>query len=305
MEAIIARNVRKTYGGLVALRGVDLEVSSGTVTALLGPNGAGKTTLVEILEGHRGRTSGTVTVLGRDPGERRDFAVLRTQLGVVMQQTMLEPGVSAIDLIRRQASYYRRPLGAADLIAAVGLEASARKSVRSLSGGMRRRLDIALALVGRPDVLFLDEPTAGLDPVARRGIHDLVHQMNQDGTTVLLTSHDLDEVQHLADAVAVLDNGSIIAKGTSEDIIAAAAVPTLVQFRLPDARGGFTLPVGAEVEGDMIRYKTADHDAFLRDIRVWEDIHGLTVYDLAVIPPRLDDAYVHLIRNTGAFGDES
>lgn len=295
MNAITTRALHKSYGEHHALRGVDLDVPAGTVAAVLGPNGAGKTTLVEILEGHRGRTSGDVHVLGRDPADRSDFAVLRTQIGVVMQQTMLEPGVSVRDLVRRQAAYYADPLDVDAVLADVELTEKHDALVRSLSGGTRRRLDIALAIVGRPAVLFLDEPTAGLDPLSRRNVRALVRRLNDDGTTVVLTSHDLDEVQELADHVSVLADGLIVTAGSPAQIIRGSSAPTHVEFARPQGVDLTGLPAGALVEDDVVTYATTDDDELTRALRRWSDEQGVPLHRLAIIPPRLDDAYAALL----------
>jgi ABC-2 type transport system ATP-binding protein len=305
MNAITTRDVHKSYGTSHALCGVDLDVPTGTVAAVLGPNGAGKTTLVEILEGHRSRTSGSVQVLGRDPADRRDFAVLRTQIGVVMQQTMLEPGVSVRDLVRRQASYYADPLDVDAVLTDVELTEKRDALVRSLSGGTRRRLDIALALVGRPAVLFLDEPTAGLDPLSRRNVRALVRRLNQDGTTVVLTSHDLDEVQELADHVSVLDGGRIVTAGSPTQIIRASAAPTHVEFARPLGVDLAGLPAGAQVDDEVVAYETTDDDELTRALRLWSDQQGVPLHRLAIIPPRLDDAYAALLGAGPRNGDPS
>lgn len=217
MNAITVENLVKSYGTNLVLDDLALEVPEGSIVSLLGPNGAGKTSLVEILEGHRGRDSGLVSVCGLDPEVRKDFKILRTQMGVVLQQTMLEPGISSRDLLRRQASYYANPIPVHELLGMLDLEEKADAFVRTLSGGMRRRLDIALALIGRPRMLFLDEPTTGLDPLSRRKIRNLVKDVNRQGTTVVLTSHDLEEVQELAQNVHVLAAGRFIAEGTPEN----------------------------------------------------------------------------------------
>lgn len=295
MNVITTRELRKSYGAFHALGGVDLDVPAGTVAAVLGPNGAGKTTLVEILEGHRSRTSGTVSVLGCDPADRREFAVLRTQIGVVMQQTMLEPGVSVRNLVRRQASYYANPLDVDHVLADVELTGQRDALVRSLSGGTRRRLDIALALVGRPLVLFLDEPTAGLDPLSRRNVRALVRRLTHDGTTVVLTSHDLDEVQELADDVSVLDGGRVVTSGTPSQIIRTSSAPTHIEFARPAGADLDRLPAGAVLQDDLVVYRTTDDDELTRALRQWSDEQGVPLERLAIIPPRLDDAYAALL----------
>ncbi|MFJ3406202.1 ABC transporter ATP-binding protein [Promicromonospora sp. NPDC090134] len=302
MDAVVVEDLHKNYRATRALGGVSLSVTEGSIGAVLGPNGAGKTTMVEILEGHRQRTSGRVSVLGLDPGNRKDFAVLRTHLGVVFQATMLEPGVSALDLVHRQATYYRDPLDVDEVLAAVGLTEKRRALVRTLSGGTRRRLDIALALVGRPRILFLDEPTTGLDPVSRRSARELIRKVNGQGTTVLLTSHDLEEVESLADDVVVLAGGQVLTSGTTREIVAASAAGTVVELTLPDGVGAGDLPSGLPsgltVDDGRVRVVTADPDAVTTILHTWADARGVALEGLAIVPPRLEDAYLSLLDGT-------
>lgn len=295
VSAINAVGVVKAYSATPVLRGIDLSVAQGAIVALLGPNGAGKTTLVEILEGHRMRTGGTLSVLGLDPAERTDFRSLRQRMGVVLQQTMLEPGISSRDLLRRQSSYYSHPMEVQDILCKVGLADKQNDLVRTLSGGMRRRLDIALALIGHPEILFLDEPTTGLDPLSRRSIRELIREVNSAGTTVILTSHDLEEVQDLAHTVHVLSDGAFIASGSPREIIAGSHSKTQVRFLL----GGIepsSLPAGAEVNAGMVRYETLDQDHLIAALQRWSTDAGQPLQGLTVIPPSLDDAYATLLQ---------
>lgn len=294
MAAITADGLTKSYRGAEVLRALDVVVDDGSVAAFLGPNGAGKTTLVEILEGHRGRDSGSLSVLGYDPGHVVDFRRLRTFIGVVMQQTLLEPALTPRDLLLRQASYYSDPVPLAESVSRFGLDEFARKPVRSLSGGMRRRLDLALAFVGRPRILFLDEPSTGLDPISRHSIRELIADSNRAGVTVVLTSHDLDEVQQLADAVHILRDGHFAASGSPRDIVKLSAAPGRVEFDLPVGEREL-LPAGAVRVGERLRYFTPSHGELLDQLRSWEASTGHNLGDLTIAAPTLDDAYVKLV----------
>ncbi|RMI13700.1 ABC transporter ATP-binding protein [Cellulomonas triticagri] len=213
----------KRYDGRAVVDGLDLHASPGRVTAVLGPNGAGKTTTVECCEGLRAPDGGTVRVLGLDPVA--DARALRPRVGVMLQDGGLPTGVPALDVLRHVAAMYARPRDVDALADRLGLRPFARTTVRRLSGGQRQRLALATAVVGRPDVVFLDEPSAGLDPQARRAVWDLVAELRADGVAVLLTTHLMDEAETLADDVAVVDHGRVIARGTVPELLAGAAVP--------------------------------------------------------------------------------
>ena len=212
--AVRVRGLRKAYGGRPAVDGLDLDIVRGEVFALLGPNGAGKTTTVEILEGYRRRDAGDVEVLGEDPSGAG--LSLRRRIGIVLQTSAETPELTVEEMVRHFARYYPAPRDPDEVVTAVGLEAKRRARVRSLSGGQRRRLDVALGIVGRPELLFLDEPTTGFDPQARRSFWDLVEGLKDEGTTILLTTHYLDEAQHLADRVGVIAAGQLLALDTPE-----------------------------------------------------------------------------------------
>ncbi|MFL1380875.1 ABC transporter ATP-binding protein [Nocardiopsis protaetiae] len=293
-HAIEAVDITKNYGKGEVLHGVTYRVTAGTVSALLGPNGAGKTTLIEILEGHRGRTSGRLSVLGLDPGDRRDFARLRTRMSVVLQQSMLEPGLSVRDILRRHASYYPDPVGLDEILDQVDLAEKRGALVKSLSGGQLRRLDLALALTGHPELLFLDEPTTGLDPVSRRRIRGLVAGLRDSGTTVVLTSHDLAEVQELADRVHVIRDGSFLASGTPDELVRASSAFTVVEFADPGVDAD-RLPEGASLVNGRVRIHTDDQDAVVRDVQAWAEQEKTTISGLTIVPPTLDDAYLAML----------
>lgn len=299
MYAIQATDITKDYGKGNVLHGVSYRVPIGQIAALLGPNGAGKTTLIEILEGHRGRTSGRLSVLGLDPGDRRDFARLRRRMSVVLQQTMLEPGMSVRDILRRHASYYPDPLDIDDVLAQVDLVDKRSALVKSLSDGMRRRLDLALALTGRPELLFLDEPTTGLDPVSRRRIRALVAELRDSGTTVVLTSHDLAEVQELADRVDVIRSGEFIASGTPDELVRGSAAFTVVEFADPGVAAE-RLPEGAALVNGRVRIQTKEQDAVVRRLQEWAEREKTEINGLTVVPPSLDDAYIAMLETEKA-----
>ena len=211
--ALTVAGLRKSYGPVAAVRGVSFTVRRGEIFALLGPNGAGKTTILEILEGFRTRDAGQVDVLGIDPGARASGRALRERIGLVLQDIAVEPYLTVRETMARNAGYYPAPRDVAEVIALVGLAGQARQKVRTLSGGQKRRLDLALGLVGRPELLFLDEPTTGFDPAARREAWDVVRGLRAQGITVVLTTHYMDEAQALADRLAVLSAGQVVAEG--------------------------------------------------------------------------------------------
>src|SRR5579862_2323720 len=214
--AVSVDGLHKSYGAHEAVKGVTFHIEEGEVFALLGPNGAGKTTIVEILEGYRKRSSGSVEVLGMDPerGGRR----LRERIGIVLQQSTTEPYLTVEEVLRQRTYWYPHPSGVDEVIALVGLEEKRRARLRTLSGGQQRRLDLALGLIGNPDLIFLDEPTTGFDPSARRASWVIIRNLCSLGKTVLLTTHYMDEAQHLADRVAVITDGRFVAEGTPDSL---------------------------------------------------------------------------------------
>ena len=234
--AIAVQNLRKTYGDTPAVDGVDLEVPRGEIFALLGPNGAGKTTTVEILEGFRRRDAGTVSVLGVDPG--RPTPAWRSRIGIVLQTTGGHDELTVEELVRHFARYYPNARDPDEVIGAVGLDDKRRTRARHLSGGQRRRLDVALGILGRPDLLFLDEPTTGFDPEARREFWDLIDSLADGGTTIILTTHYLDEAEHLADRVAVINDGRIVAVDTPQRLGGRADREAAVGWTENDERRG-------------------------------------------------------------------
>jgi len=296
MTAIEVDSLFKSYGSVDALRGVSFQVEDGEVFALLGPNGAGKTTTLEILEGHRRRSGGRVSVLGLDPelGGR----TLRERIGIVLQSAGLDGELSVREVLSLYAGCYPRALPADDVIELVGLGDKRGARVKTLSGGQRRRLDLALALVGDPDLIFLDEPTTGFDPGARQGAWRLIESLRALGRTIVLSSHYMDEVQHLADRVVVLAGGRIVAEGSPDMLGGRAPHETVIKFRLPSAHGVAELP--AEVrdlvelcDGELV-LRTADPTHVLARLCNWAIDSGLELRGLEVVGPSLEDIYLQL-----------
>ena len=232
MNVIEVRGLRKSYASLEAVRGIDLSITQGEIFSLLGPNGAGKTTTVEILEGFRTRNAGEVKVLGFDPATQgyasREW---RNRIGIVLQSTSDAGDLTVSETLSHFAGYYSNPRDPEEVISAVGLEEKSKELIRSLSGGQRRRLDVALGIIGNPELLFLDEPTTGFDPEARRAFWSLIDGLRNDGTTILLTTHYLDEAEALADRVAVINHGQIIEVSTPQQLGGRSTSKAVVQWR--------------------------------------------------------------------------
>ncbi|MBA2570879.1 MAG: ABC transporter ATP-binding protein [Chloroflexi bacterium] len=293
--AIEVRGLRKVYDDREVVRGVDLTVERGAILGLLGPNGAGKTTTVEILEGHRRRTAGEVKVLGHDP--ERGGAGFRERIGIVLQQGGVEPYLTVEEVIDATRGYYPRPLPTEELIATVGLEARARVRVRRLSGGQRRRLELALALCGDPELLFLDEPTLGFDPLARRSAWAAIRTLRERGTTVLLTTNSMEEADALADRLAIMVDGRIVASGTPSDLVGRRATGAVVRFPLPD---GVAMPqsltryLATSRDGTM-ELRSSDPVLLLSELTSWALASGVRLEGLTVAPRSLEDVYLELI----------
>jgi ABC-2 type transport system ATP-binding protein len=295
-NAIEVRGLGKVYGDTEAVRGVDLTVGQGEVFALLGPNGAGKTTTTEILEGYRLASAGEVRVLGHDPGlgER----ALRERIGVVLQETGIQNELTVGEVLEMYGRYYPRRRDPGELIDLVALDAKRTATVKTLSGGQRRRLDLALALVGEPELVFLDEPTTGFDPAARRAAWDTIRALARQGRTIFLTTHFMDEAQALADRVAVMADGAIVASGAPDELGGREERPAEIRFRLPAGVGAGELPSlnGAEVgiEGDAVLVTTADGLAATHRLTGWALDRGLSLRGFTVQRPTLEDLYLEL-----------
>jgi ABC-2 type transport system ATP-binding protein len=297
--AIEVSDLRKSYGRQHVLRGVDFIVRSGEVFCLLGPNGAGKTTMVEILEGFRAATSGTARVLGFDPAAKSQ--ALRERIGVVLQECGFPRHIRVGELLAAWRRYYPRSLPQADLLEVVELSGEVRTLVRRLSGGQRRRLDFALALAGDPDVVFLDEPTAGFDPEARLRCWTAIGNLRSLGKTILLTTHYLDEAERLADRVAFLAEGRIAELGTPRELARQSGAPTTISFAapVPLLRGDISLPRQLTPTPSehfrQVALTSADPWTDLGVLAEWAARYGLgPLVDLAVVPPSLEDAYMRV-----------
>ncbi|AGZ44963.1 ABC transporter ATP-binding protein [Actinoplanes friuliensis] len=274
MTAIEVSGLRKAYGGRPAVDGISLSIEHGEVFALLGPNGAGKTTTVEILEGHRRRDAGAVRVLDADPGNAG--RAWRAKIGIVLQSATDAADLTVTEIVRHVAGFYPRSRPPAEVVSLVGLTDKSRARVRSLSGGQRRRLDVALGIVGRPEVVFLDEPTTGFDPEARRQFWDLVRALAAEGTTILLTTHYLDEAEALADRLAVIADGVIVAEGTPATLGGRAEAGVLVTW--VDRNGRH-------------EQRTDDPAAVIAELTA----AGTDLGSLTVARPSLEDTYLQMI----------
>ncbi|MEP6623946.1 MAG: ABC transporter ATP-binding protein [Acidimicrobiia bacterium] len=291
-------DLHKSFGDVHAVRGISFSVESGECVAVLGPNGAGKTTTIEMLEGFGPPDAGTVRVLGTDP--TTGGAALRGRLGIVLQECGIDPYLSVAEVLRQHASYYEHPRGVDDVIELVGLTEKRQSRVKTLSGGQQRRLDVGLGIIGDPELLFLDEPTTGFDPSARRQAWDLVHRLRDLGTTVLLTTHYMDEAQSLADRVIVIAAGQILAEGTPESIGGRATAKTRIQFPWPEARDLNELPVPAARDAGDAVIETDAVIATLHTLTEWAIAQHLDLDGLTVTQPSLEDIYLQLTADVGA-----
>ena len=286
----------KSYGQVQAVRGVDLRIGRGEVFAMLGPNGAGKTSTVEILEGYRQRDGGEVRVLGLDPGKQG--RLLKQQIGIVLQSTGVDQYLTVSETIAMYSGYYPHPRPVDEVIELVGLVAKRATRVVKLSGGQQRRLDVAIALAGDPEVLFLDEPTTGFDPSARHEAWDVVKSLAALGKTVLLTTHYMDEAQHLADRVAVISEGRIVAEGAPETLAGRDFARATVSFPLPDG----VLPppeLGAHRSADgSMEFAPQDLTVGLHELTGWALEHSVSLDGLRVLRPSLEDVYLQLTSPT-------
>jgi ABC-2 type transport system ATP-binding protein len=286
--------LRKSYGELEAVRGIDLEVAAGEIFAFLGPNGAGKTTTVEVLEGYRDRAAGEVTVLGADPA--RVDREWRERIGIVLQEGKMHPELTVRESLELFAGYYRSPRDVADTMNLAGLAQKADDRVARLSGGQQRRLDVALALIGDPELLFLDEPTTGFDPSARHRAWEVVASLRDLGKTVFLTTHYMEEAQALADRVAIIAEGRIVALGSPSELAGSGDAAAQISFRLPAGVAGADLPekLEAAVGNGEVRLRADDPVSVLHELTSWALERRIPLADLEVRRPSLEDVYLEL-----------
>jgi ABC-2 type transport system ATP-binding protein len=291
---IQVRDLQKSYGALHAVDGISFEVSVGEVFAMLGPNGAGKTTTTEMLEGYRSRTGGEVSVLGHDPAMREQ--ALRRRFGIVLQSTGIDPFLTVRETIEMYGGYYPAPRSTDEVIDVVGLTEKRDTRVRQLSGGQQRRLDVAIALAGDPELLFLDEPTTGFDPSARRNAWEIVKNLVALGKTVFLTTHFMDEAQYLADRVVVISNGRIVAEGPPASLAGREQMTTKIRFRLPDGVPAPPDLAHARQPDGAYELQTGSEDTTRRvhDLTGWALERGIRLEGLEIALPTLEDVYLQL-----------
>jgi ABC-2 type transport system ATP-binding protein len=293
---ITVQGLRKRYGQHEAVKGIDFTVDQGEVFGFLGTNGAGKTTTIEILEGYRSRTAGVVSVLGVDPA--RPTTAWRERIGLVLQESELDPLHTVRETVAMFACYYRHPRPVDDTIALVGLAEQRDARVGSLSGGQKRRVDVALGIVGDPDLVFLDEPTTGFDPQARRDAWNMIEGLRQLGKTIFLTTHYMDEAQHLADRLCILRDGLVVAQGTTSDLTSRASGGVVVRFRIPAGVSVDAVRAACDVEADVsgteITLKTDHPQRTLYTLTGWAEGQGVELEGLEVTRPTLDDVFLEL-----------
>ena len=300
MAAISVRGLTKHYGSLRAVDGIDLTVEEGEVFALLGPNGAGKSTTVEIMEGHRHRTGGEVEVLGFDPAT--GGRAFRERIGIVLQQTALERELKVEEAIQTYAAMYPRSREVDEVIEIVGLTGKRSSRIKTLSGGQQRRLELALGIVGDPDLIFLDEPTTGFDPSARRQAWGLIDNLRSLGKTILLTTHYMDEAHNLADRIAVIANGRLLAEGTPDSIGGRGEGKAAIHFRIPSRGEHVDIPGAprSDPHSDRLIIETDEPTRVLHELTGWALDNGVELEGLTVSRPTLEDVYLQL---TGEGGD--
>jgi ABC-2 type transport system ATP-binding protein len=294
VPAVSVRELVRSYGSVRAVDGVSFEVEAGEVFALLGPNGAGKTTTIEILEGFRKRDAGEVRVLGIDPGDRRSGQRLRSQLGVVLQELAVEPFLSVRQVLERNAGYYPAPRPVVEVIELIGLAEKADAKVKTLSGGQQRRLDVGLGIVGNPALLFLDEPTTGLDPAGRRTSWELVRRLAGEGTTVILTTHYMEEAEALADQVAIIASGKFVAHGPPASLGGRDQGAATLRFQLPAGVTPADLPVPVLGDGPSVELRTDRELEALYELTRWAIEHEVRLTGLTVSRHTLEDVYLQL-----------
>jgi ABC-2 type transport system ATP-binding protein len=302
VSAIVVEGLRKTYGDFEAVKGISLDVNEGEIFALLGPNGAGKTTTVEILEGYRERSGGEVSVLGHDPAQRS--TALRARVGIVLQSAGIDTYLTVAEVVDMYRGYYPHPRERDEVLRLVGLEDRPNVRVGKLSGGQRRRLDVAIGICGNPDLLFLDEPTTGFDPGARHQSWDAIRGLRAEGKTILLTTHFMDEAQALADRLAIMRAGEIVALGTIADIQAARQTATRIRFKLADGvvPPAEIVPAAANDGATDYELSTDAPVELLHRLTGWAIDAGVELTALNVSRPSLEDTYLELTGETADTG---
>jgi ABC-2 type transport system ATP-binding protein len=294
MTAIVVENLVKRYGGFTAVRDVSFTAPAGQVTALLGPNGAGKTTTIEILEGFQAPTAGTVRVLGADPRAGGPAGrAWRARIGLVLQSTSLDDQLTVTEALTVFGGLYPARRQVAEILDQIDMTGDARTRIGALSGGQRRRVDLGIAIIGQPEMLFLDEPTTGLDPEARRRLWSVIEKLTAGGTTVLLTTHYLDEAQYLARQVVVLADGTVVADATPDQLRAMGGVP-VIRYRLPASAPALPEALAEHVHGDELELPSADVTGDLALLADWARGNYVDLTGLEVGPPSLEDAYLAL-----------
>ncbi|MFL2627266.1 MAG: ABC transporter ATP-binding protein [Dehalococcoidia bacterium] len=293
-SAIVVKDLKKSYGDFIAVNEISFEVLSGEIFALLGANGAGKTTTLEILEGHRNRTSGDVTVLGYDPEKKDQNMSMR--VGIVLQETGIEPYLKVEEVLKQFSGFYNNPRNITEVIEATGLKEQIKTPVRKLSGGQRRRVDVALGLIGDPDLIFLDEPTTGFDPSARRDAWSMISNLKSLGKTVILTTHYMDEAEYLSDRIALMVHGKIERMGTTRELINSES-NTTIEFSLSDTNK--LLPEAitkiAEINGNLVSIITNSPTGILGELTHWAIENSLELDDLAVRRSSLEDLFLKVV----------
>ncbi|HMK99592.1 MAG TPA: ABC transporter ATP-binding protein [Acidimicrobiales bacterium] len=300
--AVEVRDLTKSYGELTAVAGIDFEIAQGEIFAMLGPNGAGKTTTIEILEGYRRRDRGQVSVLGLDPEIQAPR--LRSRIGIVLQSTGVDRYLTVAETIAMYSGYYPHPRPLDEVLQLVGLETKRDSRVLKLSGGQQRRLDVAIALAGDPDLLFLDEPTTGFDPSARREAWEVVKNLAGLGKTVLLTTHYMDEAQYLADRVAVIAGGRIVASGPPQTLGGRDIAGAVIRFRRPP---GVTLPADLDIRAvgdELVQLEPGAVTEALHRLTCWALDNGVELDSLSIVRPTLEDVYLELTGMPGGSGDD-
>jgi ABC-2 type transport system ATP-binding protein len=291
VSAILVQNLVKRFGGFTAVHGISFEVEAGQVTALLGPNGAGKTTTIEILEGFEAPSAGTVRVLGTEP--RNGGRAWKARIGLVLQSTSLENQLTVAEALTLYRGLYSRPLAVGEVLDAIGLAADAGTRIGALSGGQKRRVDLGIAIIGQPEMLFLDEPTTALDPEARHHLWTVIEKLVAGGTTVLLTTHYLDEAQHLASRVIVVAGGHVVADTTPGELRAMGGVP-VIRFRPPASAPPMPPALAAHLDHGEMSLPSDDVTADLALLVGWARQNRVDLTGLEVGPPSLEDAYLTL-----------